>query len=248
MASFSGDLLQGAVLVVGLLTMAFPSTVLADRQAPNADFEAARLSTSESRAAYFGDVIPSADAGRLVNWVAATRDNKGATFVVIDKRAAVLYVFDAGARLLARSPVLLGSAVGDETVPGIGDRPIALVRPEERTTPAGRFITEPGRNARGEDVVWVDYDAAVSIHRVVTSNPAERRLERLASPTAADNRISYGCINLPVAFYDSYIRPAFSRYSGIVYIMPDVATVQQVFGMVSGRVAQQTDAKNAGIP
>lgn len=54
------------------------------------------------------------------------------------------------------------------------------------------------------------------MHRVVTSNPAERRLARLVSPTADDNRISYGCINVPVAFYETYIRPMFARYSGIL--------------------------------
>ena len=39
-------------------------------------------------------------------------------------------------------------------------------------------------------MVWVDYDAAVSMHRVRTTNAAERRLARLASPGIDDNRIS----------------------------------------------------------
>ena len=167
----------------------------------------------------------------MADWVAFNDDSKSATFVVIDKRSALLYLFDGHAQLVAISPVLLGAALGDDTVPGIGDRPIALVRPEERTTPAGRFVAERGRNARGEDVVWVDYDAAVSMHRVVTANAAERRLERLASSTASDNRISYGCINLPVAFYESYIRPAFANQSGIVYILPEKGTMEQIFGL-----------------
>ena len=238
-----------AVLVAALLAMAMPSLLRTDAETQGADAQArvhgsqATLSTSAAgqrslvapvampRAAHFGAMTPSADARLMADWVAATDDSAGATFVVIDKRAALLYAFDGQARLLATSPVLLGSALGDETVPGIGDRPIALVRPEERTTPAGRFVAERGRNTRGEDVVWVDYDAAVSIHRVVTAVPAERRLDRLASPTAADNRISYGCINLPAAFYESHIRPAFARQTGIVYILPEVATMQQVFGL-----------------
>src|SRR5206468_1038865 len=80
----------------------------------------------------------------------------------------------------------------------------------ERSTPAGRFVGERGHNARGEDVVWLDYDAAVSMHRVLTSNPEERRLERLATPTSDDKRISYGCINVPVDFYETYIQPMFA--------------------------------------
>jgi hypothetical protein len=131
--------------------------------------------------------------------------------------------------LRASSAVLIGAAIGDDTVPGIGDRPIALVRPEERTTPAGRFVAERGRNARGEDVVWVDYDAAVSMHRVITSNPAERRLERLASPTVSEHRISYGCINLPADFYESEVRPLFAQHPAIVYVLPDRKPLGQVF-------------------
>ena len=123
----------------------------------------------------------SEDVRRIADWIAATRDASGSAFVVVDKRDARIYVFDADARLRASSPVLLGGARGDDTVPGIGTRQISDVLPEERTTPAGRFVGERGHNARGEDVVWVDYDAAVSMHRVLTLNPEERRLERLDS-------------------------------------------------------------------
>ena len=147
----------------------------------------------------------------------------------MDKRDAKAYVFDAKARLRGASPVLLGSALGDDSVPGIGLRPIAEVRPEERTTPAGRFIAERGRNLKGDDVVWVDYEAAVSMHRVRTSKPSERRLERLATPTVEDNRISYGCINVPVAFYEAYVRPAVATRRAIVYVLPDIKPVRQVF-------------------
>ena len=89
---------------------------------------------------------------------------------------------------------------------------------------------ERGRNARNEDVVWVDYDAAVSMHRVLTTNPGERRLERLATPTVDDNRISFGCINVPVAFYESSIRPMFAKTRALIYVLPDSLTPQQVFG------------------
>ncbi|MDB5807900.1 MAG: hypothetical protein JWN94_22, partial [Betaproteobacteria bacterium] len=99
----------------------------------------------------------------------------------------------------------------------------------ERTTPAGRFIGERGHNARGEDVVWVDYDAAVSMHRVLTTNRAERRAERLATPSIADNRVSFGCINVPVAFYERLIRPAFAHDKAIIYVLPEVKSIKQVF-------------------
>lgn len=179
----------------------------------------------------FGGAPASPDARRVADWVARTRDHMNAAFVIVDKKSARVHVFDAGARLRASSRALLGAAVGDDSVPGIGTRPIAQVRPEERTTPAGRFVAEHGRNLLGEDVVWVDYAAAVSMHRVRTTDPRERRLQRLASPALDDKRISYGCINVPVAFFERHIQPIFARGKAIVYVLPDVKPVEQVFGL-----------------
>ena len=169
------------------------------------------------------------DARELLAWVARTQDNAGQNFIVIDKRRATADVFDGGGRLLGRSAVLLGSAIGDDSVPGIGTRPLSQVLPQERTTPAGRFMAEPGHNAQGEDIVWVEYDTAVSLHRVRLANPRDKRLERLATPTAADNRISYGCINVPVNFYEGVVRPAMANRGGVVYVLPEQKSLQQVF-------------------
>ena len=143
----------------------------------------------------------------------------------------MFYVFDIAGGLRGASPVLLGSAVGDDGVPGIGSRPIPQILPQERTTPAGRFIGERGRNMAGEEIVWVDYDAAVSIHRVRATNPEERRLERLATPSPDDNRISYGCINVPVAFFEKFIAPAFETQRAVIYVLPETKLGQQVFDL-----------------
>lgn len=106
---------------------------------------------------------------------------------------------------------------------------MAQVRPEERTTPAGRFVTEPGRNLRGEDIVWIDYESAVSLHRVRSVSASERRLQRLASRSAQDKRISYGCINAPEAFYNQWIDPLFGRSSGVAYVLPDTEPFASIF-------------------
>lgn len=90
-------------------------------------------------------------------------------------------------------------------------------------------MAEPGRNTLGEDVVWVDYDNAVSMHRVRATDPQERRLERLDSNSAVDNRISYGCINIPVAFYDAVVRPVFGAGRGVVYVLPEVEPLHATF-------------------
>ncbi|HUL66376.1 MAG TPA: hypothetical protein VLW55_17385 [Burkholderiaceae bacterium] len=111
--------------------------------------------------------MPSTRAVRAIaNWVTKSNDNGRSAFFVIDKRDARLYVFNARGRLQGRAPVLLGLARGDDSVPGIGEKALAEIAPRDRTTPAGRFVAERGRNAQGEDIVWVDYAAALSLHRV----------------------------------------------------------------------------------
>ena len=158
---------------------------------------AARPVPPELRAA---TVQASPEATGLAAKIVQAHNNDGKAFAIVDKPHAAVSVFDAQGQLLGTSPVLLGLAKGDDSVPGIGERPMRLIKPNERTTPAGRFVGEPGRNASREDIVWVDYGAAVSMHRVRPLVKAERRLERLASATSDDNRISYGCINVPADF------------------------------------------------
>ena len=67
------------------------------------------------------------------------------------------------------------------------------------------------------------------MHRVRANIPRERRLERLASPTPADNRISFGCINIPTAFYESLIKTSFGADKGIVYVLPETRPLHEVF-------------------
>ncbi len=169
----------------------------------------------------FGKVRAPLDVTRVAAWAVREADNGASAFAIVDKRRAQVYVFTPGGRLLGTSPVLLGFAVGDTTVPGIGSKGIEEIKPQERITPAGRFVSMPGRNAEGKEVVWVDYDAAVSMHRVINSDPKERRLERLATPTAADKRISWGCINVPVEFFEHTVLPNLGQSRAVVYVLPE---------------------------
>ena len=115
----------------------------------------------------------------------------------------------------------------DDSVPGIGDRQLSTIRPEERTTPAGRFVAVLDRNLHGKAMLWVDYDAAISMHPVITSNVLERRAQRLATPTPDDNRISYGCINVPAVFFKNVVGPAFKGTNGIVYVLPETRSARE---------------------
>lgn len=177
----------------------------------------------------FGGEPKSTNVQRVADWVAHSGDNRGMPFVIVDKVDAKVFVFDAHGRLRGAAPALLGLARGDYSVRGIGDRKLSGIRPGERTTPAGRFVASMGLNAKRKDVLWVDYKNAVSLHRVVTDNPREQRLERLATRTSRDNRISYGCINVPADFFDRFIKPAFNGSKGVVYVLPETRPIGEIF-------------------
>jgi hypothetical protein len=130
------------------------------------------------------------------------------------------WVFDAAGQLQGDAPVLLGSARGDHTAPGVGDLKLSQIPPEDRTTPAVAFVPMSGAT-RAARMSWVDYDAGVSMHPVLTTHPAERRLERLATPTPSDNRVSFGCINVPTAFFHATVMGTVRQGASIVYILPE---------------------------
>ena len=171
----------------------------------------------------------SADVRYVAGWVASARDNQAMPYVIVDKLHARVYVFDAGGGLRGSAPALLGMERGDRSVDGLDKRALAAVGPEQRTTPAGRFVASLGLDLKGQDILWVDYDTSLALHRVVKGTPGERRAQRLESPAADDNRISYGCINVPVAFFEAVVSPAFKRSSGVVYILPEMSPAQDLF-------------------
>lgn len=178
----------------------------------------------------FGGEHPSADAQRVARWIVGSGDNKGLPFAIVDKKDARLFVFNADGRVVGAAPALLGLAPGDDSLPGVGDKDPALLKPFERTTPAGRFESEPGRNHTGEAIVWFDYDAALAIHRLRPGQSQASRTKRLASATPADRRASLGCVVVPVAFYDSVVGPTLGKERGVVYVLPETRPALEVFG------------------
>ena len=169
-----------------------------------------------------------ADIQQFADAAVRARDVFAKPFAVIDKPRARVWVFDERARLMDESPVLVGAAAGDVAPADIGTRPLSKVLPNEKITPAGRFVTETGRNTKGEDVIWIDYDSAVSLHRM-RNVAGENRPQRMSTPTVADNRISFGCVNIPPRFYEQVLQPYFSAEMGVVYVLPENRSRESVF-------------------
>lgn len=194
-------------------------------------FAAATSEGQPPKRANFDGERASAAARQVANWVVHSGDSARMPFVIVDKIDARVFVFDSRGQLRGAAPALLGLAPGDDSVPGIGERALSTIRPEERTTPAGRFVAALDRNLHGVEVLWVDYENAISLHPLVTGSAKDRRSERLASPTPGDNRISFGCINVPAQFYAHVVRPTFGGTAGIVYVLPETKPTRAVFAL-----------------
>ena len=164
--------------------------------------------------------------------VTKTNDHQGLPFAIVDKKSAQLFVFNSAGQLQGSAPALLGLTLGDVEL----DQPSAAdtqsLPMSRRTTPAGRFVSEPGRNLSGEAIVWIDYTARLAIHRLRPAAQAERRAERLASATPTDNRITLGCVVVDPLFYDTVVAPVMSKGYGVVYVLPENEALERLHAVM----------------
>lgn len=171
----------------------------------------------------------SASVLRVSDWVSTSGDNHALPYIIIDKPNAAAFLFDGEGKQLAEVPVLIGIAQGDDATPGIGSKSLAEIGPAEKTTPAGRFLAKFGLAAGKKRVLWVDYATSVALHPIPPGTKKEKRRERMLSPEVGDNRITFGCINVPLAFYNKSLRPLFEKKGGYVYVLPDNKPIEDVF-------------------
>jgi hypothetical protein len=210
---------------------------------------AAKVPVSDATAQQ-GVAAASEAALRVIGWIGASGDNHSLPYVVIDKVAARAFLFDGKGKALADAPILIGIATGDDATPGIGKKSLAEIGPAEKTTPAGRFLAKFGLAAGRQSILWVDYGTSVALHTIPPGNPKDRRRERMLSLPSDDNRITFGCINVPKAFYGTNLRPQFGKKGGYVYILPDTKSLEEVFPPIRVQpfvaLARPADGEGAG--
>jgi hypothetical protein len=174
-------------------------------------------------------VDASDDARYVEHWIHEKGDDHGRPFVIVDKKAARIYVFGAGGKLVGESSTILGQSHGDVPVPGAGQKDPSRLLPYERKTPAGRFESLPGKNLHGEPVVWVDYDTGIAIHRVRPGISQMQRDASLATEDPNNKRLSLGCVVVPEDFFWSVVLPTMGHVRGTVYVLPEDGPVQAMF-------------------
>ena len=185
---------------------------------------------SKPESAQTDGFVQSADAARVADWIASSGDNRSFPYAIIDKNTAAIFLFDAKGKLLGQAPVLIGIALGDDATPGVGRKSLGQLGPNEKTTPAGRFLARYGWAAGRQRMLWVDYADSVGLHPIPKDAArSERRRERMLSPTSDDNRITFGCINVPAPFYARLVQPLFQKKGGYVYILPEAKPIEAVF-------------------
>lgn len=224
-----------AVFAAAVFSSAMDCAEAVDGVALTAVSPVRTVMTGQASRADFAGSLASTDARFAADWVVGNADHQRLPFVIVDKKNAQVFVFGQDGKLKGSTSVLLGLAVGDEGLADMSHRQVSSLRPDERTTPAGRFVSEPGLNLQGEAIVWVDYDARIAIHRLRPHPQGARKAARLASASLRDKRISMGCIVVSVAFYENVIQPLLGKSHGIVYVLPETRPLLGMLGALAGR-------------
>jgi hypothetical protein len=157
----------------------------------------------------------SAEVEHVARWAVESRDHAGLPFLVVDKARARLFAFGADGRLIASTPVLLGASHGDGPA-----APAA--------TPAGRFVAATWLSARDDGIVWINPDAALSLHGIPSRLSPGHGAQRLASDEVEDKRISDGSLHVPGSFYRQYLS-SLKGQASIAYVLPEVVPVRELF-------------------
>ena len=213
-------------MMVNLNPVALPN--LASLDVPVSTYSVKQV--VERPKADFGSVNAPASVKLVADWQRREAPNK--PVIIVDKQAGIAYVVDAKGKLIAKTPALTGKAVGDIETEAAKTKNLDDLTDADKVTPAGVFQSSRQVSDEYGEVVNVTGNDKfiIAIHRTYLGTPSEMREARLASPTSADNRVSFGCINVPASFYDSVIvNNAPSTGTFPVVIMPETTSVESFF-------------------
>lgn len=163
----------------------------------------------------------------------------GKGFIIADKPNGMLHVFNPDGSMLVQDAALYGKDAGDK------------LDGKSKITPAGKFTLEAHANneyAGGVVLAMpetMDSTGLIAVHAAFLGNPKENRLGRLSSPSTADNKISYGCINTAHKTFTDKIVPNIEAFNGgMIMVLPDdVSTTDAMFQGTTETVTRRVDGR-----
>lgn len=217
----------------GVLSIAVAFNINVAQPLPSVNVQIGKLTLTQIKErprADFKGVAASADAKITADWFVRNGKADGNPFLIADKSHGVMFAFDANGSLIAKSPALFGASKGDALTEAQSNKSIGQSTIADKITPAGVFHGKAVTGTEyGTVVKFADFkNSALAVHRVYLGTPSEKRMERLQSTTADDNRVSYGCINALPEFVDQVLVPHFAGNSQVI-VLPDSTTPQNFF-------------------
>lgn len=153
------------------------------------------------------------------NDVAELMKTNTAKFIVADKKEGYLYLVDPTTNEILKAPALYGRGIGD-VLPA--DDLNVKKSQYSNITPSGEFKVTRMYSTKLRQYILVFLEgktAVMAIHKLYTGNKAQRREERIQSADPNEKRITNGCINIPVDFWDLYLERIPDNTK--LYVLPD---------------------------
>ena len=166
----------------------------------------------------------------------------GKWFMVADKPNGMMHIFKEDGSHALSDPTLYGKDKGDVM------EAVSSLEGGAKITPAGKFTLKSMKSeyAGKQMLVLVeskDSTGYIAIHAADVSTPSENRLGRLDTPTAEDNRVSYGCINTKHDTFVNKIVPNIdSLDGGLIFVLPETAEATAEMFKPETKVAERTEA------
>jgi hypothetical protein len=166
----------------------------------------------------------------------------GKWFMVADKPNGMMHIFKEDGSHALSDPTLYGKDKGDVM------EAVSSLEGGAKITPAGKFTlqSKPSEYAGKQMLVLVeskDSTGYIAIHAADTSDLSENRLGRLDTPTAEDNRVSYGCINTKHDTFVNKIVPNIdSLDGGLIFVLPETAEATAEMFKPETKTVERTEA------
>jgi hypothetical protein len=186
----------------------------------------------QNRTADTGGRVLAPNVQKVVDWI-ASQNRASEVSLVLDPASGKMLVLKGG-KIVADAPALFGE-LGVQVVNGDYGR---------KATPAGKFALKQVNDSEyGTTLEFLrpgDGSGYYAVHRVYLGDPKERREQRLASPSGADNNISFGCVNVSNDFYDNTLAKFDYSGSAYAYMLPSDVTQQDAVIPTPDNTLRQT--------